>query len=76
MCVLRLSASTLLLLAALNIQGGGVVNMKAQALTFPTNGGRGDDSSVEACLECFGADVAYRRVTSLAIVPALDVLED
>ena len=43
---------------------------------FPTNGGRGGRSSIEACLELFGAHVAYRGVTSPAIVPAFDVLKD
>ena len=46
------------------------------SVDFPTNGGRGGSSSIEAGLELFGALVAYRRVTSLAIVPAFDVLED
>src|SRR2546426_5765266 len=33
-------------------------------------------SSVQACLERFGADKAYRRVTPLAIVEDFDELED
>jgi hypothetical protein len=45
-------------------------------VTFVTNGGRGEISSIEACLELFGVLVAYRRVTPLAIVPAFDVLKD
>src|SRR5690242_14103695 len=47
-----------------------------ESLTFPTNGGRGGRSSIEACLELFGAQVAYRGVTPPSIVPALDVLKD
>jgi hypothetical protein len=33
---------------------------KKLRLTFPTFGGRGGNSSIEACLELFGALVAYR----------------
>src|SRR5450432_3588137 len=37
--------------------------------TFPTNGGRGGRIVIKACLERFGAFVAYRGMTRTAIVP-------